>query len=100
MSDSTKIPSDQFHKILHQSLRLLLTLTVFLELVKPSSATIIPLTYYSDMNLPFGFGSDIKVTYDSDSAVQAFNMSINTNTPFTLLFGFDGNLNFEATQTI
>ena len=54
----------------------------------------IPLDYYSDRNLPFGIASTIRGNYSEDGVTeipfrQNYNMTINTNMPFTVLFGFD-----------
>jgi len=77
-------------------------------LVVPTNGRLdIPLTYYSGKNLPFGIGLDANVTYaqttgETVSRIQPYNLSINVNTPFTLLFGFgdhDSDLKEDYTLT-
>ena len=49
----------------------------------------IPLGYYSNRNLPFGISSDVHIdqilTFNKP---QPYNLTINPNSPFTILFGF------------
>ena len=65
-------------------------------MILAANAIDIPLTFYSGKNLPFGIGVDANVTYVTKDApadppsskVHPFNLSMNVNSPFTLLFGF------------
>lgn len=60
----------------------------------------IPLTYYGDRNLPFGIPTSIKANYTNptgDKIVldQKLNLTLNINSPFTVLFNLDGLKNMK-----
>ena len=64
---------------------------IYICIVEDVNCTIIPLSYYSNRNLPFGINTTITGHHSATSVPFSKNIefSINTNTPFTILFGLN-----------